>query len=69
MLDDVAVSRYAARIRTGTMVGGAAPNYFVEELNTANGVFVNDVRVSGGRELPDGNLLSLGSHTLRLTQT
>jgi serine/threonine-protein kinase len=68
VLDDASVSRFAARIRPGTtIVGDGQRTYYIEELNSANGVFVNDTRTFGVTQLHDGDVVSFGSHALRFT--
>ncbi|HEX4335744.1 MAG TPA: GGDEF domain-containing protein [Polyangiaceae bacterium] len=54
VIDDEGISRSHARIvRKGS-------TYFVEDLGSANGTYVNGVRVEIAAELADGSLLQLG---------
>ena len=69
VLDDASVSRFAARIRPGTtMFGDGQHTYYIEDFNSANGVFVNDTRKFGMTQLHDGDVVSFGSHALRFTR-
>ena len=57
-LQDVGVSRSHARM---TAAGGKV---FVEDLNSANGTFLNGDRIASVRQLQDGDKITLGSTTV-----
>jgi pSer/pThr/pTyr-binding forkhead associated (FHA) protein len=38
----------------------------ISDANSANGTFVNDVRISGSQQLADGDLIRLGKTTLKV---
>lgn len=69
VLDDVAASRYAAEIRRGdTIVASESLPYYIEDLNSANGVLVNGKRISGAARLADGDVIAIGSTSLRFRE-
>jgi serine/threonine protein kinase len=65
--DDAAVSRYAAIIRPAEtrVVGADDPDYFIEDLNSANGVLLNGQPLTGPTGIVDGDVISVGSTRLR----
>jgi DNA-binding winged helix-turn-helix (wHTH) protein len=56
-LDVSGVSRRHARVRLDGVTGTAA----IEDLNSMNGTFVNDVRVEAARSLNDGDVVQVAS--------
>jgi len=60
VLEDVEVSRVHAIVRRTDQ------GLEISDLNSANGTFVNDARVSGTRPLADGDVIRLGKTTLRV---
>ncbi|MDT8394836.1 MAG: FHA domain-containing protein [bacterium] len=57
-LDNPAVSRFHAEIyRQGYP-------FFVEDKNSTNGVFVNDLKVSWKQGIKEGDRITVGKHTL-----
>jgi pSer/pThr/pTyr-binding forkhead associated (FHA) protein len=60
LLDDAKLSRYQARISRD------ADSFFVEDLNSVNGTFVNGDRVSGKRSIVPGDTIQLGSRYLSI---
>jgi DNA-binding winged helix-turn-helix (wHTH) protein len=56
-LDVSGVSRRHARVRLDGVTGAAA----IEDLNSMNGTFVNDVRIEGARPLGDGDVVQVAS--------
>jgi DNA segregation ATPase FtsK/SpoIIIE, S-DNA-T family len=62
VLADLDVSRRHATLRSGT------DGFFVDDLGSANGVFVEGVRVSGSHALREGETLQLGASRLVLEQ-
>ena len=67
VLDDVAASRFAAVVRPGDTIivdTGQHP-YYIEDLNSANGVLVNDHPLTGITQLHDGDVIAIGATRLR----
>ncbi len=60
VIDNAAVSRYHAKINR---VGG---EYIVEDLNSTNGTFVNENRITQQEKLWDGDIIIVGKHTIIL---
>jgi FHA domain len=60
-LADAGVSRTHARVIAGA--GGAS----IEDLGSSNGTFVNGERITGSRELQDGDEIQLGGAILRVS--
>lgn len=54
VIPDETVSRHHARLRQ------TADGYTIEDLNSANGLYVNDSRVTDPRALSSGDLIRLG---------
>src|SRR5262249_7662750 len=59
-LDSLSVSRKHARILH------QAGSYFVEDVGSANGTYVNGVRISGRQPLTEGDTLEVGPYALAL---
>jgi pSer/pThr/pTyr-binding forkhead associated (FHA) protein len=60
VVDDVEVSRRHAA------VGPAEDGLEVEDLGSTNGTWVNDVRIEGRRRLTPGDVLRIGTSTIRI---
>jgi hypothetical protein len=54
-------STHARMIRNGE-------KYFIEDLNSTNGTFVDDRRISGRVELSQGTVIRIGGATVKFTQ-
>jgi pSer/pThr/pTyr-binding forkhead associated (FHA) protein len=63
VLGDQQISKQHAAITTH---GGS---YWIEDLESRNGVYVNGKRVKERQQLSDGNLIKLGSTILRFEAT
>jgi two-component system cell cycle response regulator len=59
-IDQESVSRHHARITSG-----AARTYWIEDLGSTNGTWVNDERVNGKRKLDDGDQVRVGRSILK----
>ncbi len=57
-VDNLAVSRFHAKI-----VGNMGV-FYIEDLNSINGTFVNEKRVSKTSNLNNGDKITIGKHTL-----
>lgn len=60
VIDNAAVSRDHAKIE---QAGGG---YVVSDLNSTNGTFVNENRITQGVKLQDGDIIIVGKHTITL---
>src|SRR5439155_1581703 len=61
VLDDPEVSREHAVVRQ--VPGGGLE---IADANSANGTFVNGIRIDGNQQLSDGDLIRLGKTTLKV---
>lgn len=70
VLDDVSVSRYAALVTQGEtmMLPSGEHIYYVEDLNSRNGIWLNGERVLRMSQLRDGDELAIGTVRLRFRQ-
>ncbi len=59
VLDNIAISRQHAQILE------SHGSYFLEDLRSRNGTFLNDVQIEGRRELKDGDLIRICDATMR----
>lgn len=62
VLNDTQVSREHARIIVGEQT------FAVEDLGSANGVYVNDAKVHGLKRLNDGDVLRIGSQIFNILE-
>tara|TARA_B100000315_G_scaffold167788_1_gene156280 strand:+ start:8873 stop:9568 length:696 start_codon:yes stop_codon:yes gene_type:complete len=60
VIDNAAVSRHHAKIKR------AGGGYTVEDLNSTNGTFVNENRITQQEKLQDGDVVIVGKHTIIL---
>ncbi len=60
VIDNAAVSRHHAKIKR------AGGGYIVEDLNSTNGTFVNENRITQQEKLQDGDIIIVGKHTMIL---
>ena len=60
VIDNAAVSRHHAKIER------AGGGYVVSDLNSTNGTFVNENRITQGVKLQDGDIIIVGKHTITL---
>ena len=56
-VDDIASSRRHAQIT----VGGSSGSVHIEDLDSRNGTYVNETRITGRRRLRDGNEIRIGA--------
>ncbi len=61
------VDEMVSRQHMEVTCGGDKEGCRVKDLQSANGVFVNDQRISGETELKDGNTIRIGESTLLYT--
>ena len=70
VLDDVSVSRYAAVVTEGEtlVLPSGEHTYYVEDLNSRNGILLNGEPVLRMSQLRDGDELAIGTVRLRFRQ-
>jgi serine/threonine protein kinase len=70
VLDAMSVSRYAAVVTRGDTIFAASGehSYYVEDLNSTNGILLNGEPVTRMSQLHDGDELAIGSVRLRFRQ-
>ncbi len=56
-IEDIASSRRHAQIT----VGGSRGSVYIEDLDSRNGTYVNETRITGRRRLRDGNEIRIGA--------